>query len=752
MNLSQNSPCQAQKLPKPKFPIRPTSQAAVTHTKPSSPKPLQGRAQDSASLEAAALTPTRELRDGTQPSLPTARARQGARPSDPVSPLHARRGGAPAPRRQRAPQPKFEGRTLVPAFGTLPRSLRPPTATTTGKRAAAPDQRGAHGPPHSPPASAAPGGRVRARPQDRRRGPGQRRAPPEPCVPSAEKQARLSGVTAPPARLTRRRPGRGEREEAPRGKRSASLCPAPPARSPPPPRRPRTPHSPPPAGAPAPARPARPAHLRQPLQGRAQDSASLEAAALTPTRELRDGSEPSPDSADPVSPLRARRGGAPAPRRQRAPQPKFEGRTLVPAFGTLPRSPAADGDHDGEHGGCARPEGRPRATAQSSGLSRPGRTSPSPAPRQTPGSWQRRAPPEPCVPSAEKQARWSLGTPGTTHAAAGPRGAGGGAPRPTGAPPFVPRRPRAPRRAAPRTPHGPPPAGAPAPARPARPAHLRQVLVVEQMGLARLEAVLTLALVEDVGLELPARVLLGRRHGRAAAAQAPRPGQARRAARRTRRGGRRRRQHARRRAGRSARAPPHAPRPAASHRAARGRGLAGAGTRAPPIAWRPRARGLTEREVPAARPHGRRAPAAGPWTRPARPPPHAFRPPPPPGLAAPGRCRRRCPRRRAAAATGSGAAGALRAARGGGGPRPGDRRPCRPMAAARPANKGSPRPMGARGGTKGSRVQAGESVIRDTAPTARHPFVICHECCLRPFAHGPDVITPHTQPVWSPFL
>lgn len=42
------------------------------------------------------------------------------------------------------------------------------------------------------------------------------------------------------------------------------------------------------------------------------------------------------------------------------------------------------------------------------------------------------------------------------------------------------------------------------------PAHLRQVLVVEQMRLTGLEAVLTLALVEDVGLEFPARVLLGR--------------------------------------------------------------------------------------------------------------------------------------------------------------------------------------------------------------------------------------------------
>lgn len=53
-------------------------------------------------------------------------------------------------------------------------------------------------------------------------------------------------------------------------------------------------------------------------------------------------------------------------------------------------------------------------------------------------------------------------------------------------------------------------AGLPAP-HPAA-AHLRQVLVVEQMRLAGLEAVLTLALVEDVGLKFPARVFLGRRH------------------------------------------------------------------------------------------------------------------------------------------------------------------------------------------------------------------------------------------------
>lgn len=58
------------------------------------------------------------------------------------------------------------------------------------------------------------------------------------------------------------------------------------------------------------------------------------------------------------------------------------------------------------------------------------------------------------------------------------------------------------------------------------PAHLRQVLVVEQMRLAGLEAVLTLALVEDVGLEFPARVLLGRRHGRRGG-EARRPGPAR---------------------------------------------------------------------------------------------------------------------------------------------------------------------------------------------------------------------------------
>lgn len=61
--------------------------------------------------------------------------------------------------------------------------------------------------------------------------------------------------------------------------------------------------------------------------------------------------------------------------------------------------------------------------------------------------------------------------------------------------------PRSPTRLAGRTPSSAPAA-----------AHLRQVLVVEQMRLAGLEAVLTLALVEDVGLKFSARVFLGRRH------------------------------------------------------------------------------------------------------------------------------------------------------------------------------------------------------------------------------------------------
>lgn len=72
------------------------------------------------------------------------------------------------------------------------------------------------------------------------------------------------------------------------------------------------------------------------------------------------------------------------------------------------------------------------------------------------------------------------------------------------------------------------------------PAHLRQVLVVEEMRFAGLKAVLTLALVEDVGLEFPARVLLGRRHGRRGSGTGPaaRPGPAR-APRRTADSGRR---------------------------------------------------------------------------------------------------------------------------------------------------------------------------------------------------------------------
>lgn len=50
--------------------------------------------------------------------------------------------------------------------------------------------------------------------------------------------------------------------------------------------------------------------------------------------------------------------------------------------------------------------------------------------------------------------------------------------------------------------------------------HLVEILVVEQVGLAGLEAVLALALVEDVGLELPAGIVLGG-HGAARARCAP---------------------------------------------------------------------------------------------------------------------------------------------------------------------------------------------------------------------------------------
>ncbi|KAL0596819.1 hypothetical protein AAY473_032146 [Plecturocebus cupreus] len=62
------------------------------------------------------------------------------------------------------------------------------------------------------------------------------------------------------------------------------------------------------------------------------------------------------------------------------------------------------------------------------------------------------------------------------------------------------------------------PSAAPRP-RPAAPrtapaAHLRQVLLGEKIRLAALEAVLTLALLEDVGPEFPARLLLGCRHRR----------------------------------------------------------------------------------------------------------------------------------------------------------------------------------------------------------------------------------------------
>nr|XP_035159028.2 uncharacterized protein LOC118154003 [Callithrix jacchus] len=70
--------------------------------------------------------------------------------------------------------------------------------------------------------------------------------------------------------------------------------------------------------------------------------------------------------------------------------------------------------------------------------------------------------------------------------------------------PCSPRRRPRPRPTAPRT-----EVFGPAPA-----AHLRQVLLLEKIRLAVLEAVLTLALLEDIGPEFPARLLLGRRHSR----------------------------------------------------------------------------------------------------------------------------------------------------------------------------------------------------------------------------------------------
>lgn len=184
----------------------------------------------------------------------------------------------------------------------------------------------------------------------------------------------------------------------------------------------------------------------------------------------------------------------------------------------------------------------------------------------------------------------------------------------------------------------------PAPARPRlRAPHLRQVLVVEQMRLAGLEAVLALALVEDVGLEFPARVLLGRRHDRRGGGEAQQPGPAR-AERRTAAGG----------AaapctaglggsGRGQRGRHGMPPSAAASQPGRGRrperspggegGLADAGMRTGPpshdgaalhgaprhLRAGPRPRALTERTVPAACPHSRHPATAGPWTRPPGP-------------------------------------------------------------------------------------------------------------------------------------
>lgn len=198
----------------------------------------------------------------------------GKGPGPPTPSPHSAPGGEePQPPADSGPPSRSSkaGRSCQPS-GPCP-ALRPPTATTTGNTAAAPDQRGAHGPPHSPPASAAPGGRVRARPQDRRRGPGSGGPLPSPVSPP--RRSRHVGVSAHPARLTRR-PGRGEREEAPRGRperlplsRAVRALPAAPLPGP------RT--APQPAGAPAPARPARPAHLRQVLVVEQMGLARLEA-------------------------------------------------------------------------------------------------------------------------------------------------------------------------------------------------------------------------------------------------------------------------------------------------------------------------------------------------------------------------------------------------------------------------------------------------------------------------------------------
>ncbi|XP_054938987.1 taperin-like isoform X2 [Physeter macrocephalus] len=97
------------------------------------------------------------------------------------------------------------------------------------------------------------------------------------------------------------------------------------------------------------------------------------------------------------------------------------------------------------------------------------------------------------------------------------------------------------------------------------------------MRLAGLETVLTLALVEDVGLEFPARVLLGRRHGRERAQAGRRRIPGRRLQPRTQAG-----------ASQSARPPPPARAAAAAARRSHGRGLARPLPLSPPPCRSPR--------------------------------------------------------------------------------------------------------------------------------------------------------------------
>lgn len=149
-----------------------------------------------------------------------------------------------------------------------------------------------------------------------------------------------------------------------------------------------------------------------------------------------------------------------------------------------------------------------------------------------------------------------------------------------------------------------------------QPAHLRQVLVVEQMRLAGLEAVLTLTLVENIGLEFPARILLGCRHDQRGGGEAQRPGPAR-APRRTVAGGAAAPcTVGSRGSGRAQRGRRGMPRPAAASQPGRGSrperapggegGLAGAGMRPGPF--------LVRRRCAARRAQApqRRAPRPGP--------------------------------------------------------------------------------------------------------------------------------------------